>query len=62
MKKFFGDLFSQANVEDVEVKKKAPVVELSKETIVENHEIVESVVLPSERYSTFLSTDKPIYK
>jgi hypothetical protein len=62
MKKFFGDLFSQANVEDVEVKKKTPIVELSKETIEKNDSTVESVVLPSERYSTFLSTDKPIYK
>jgi hypothetical protein len=59
MKKFFGNLFSQPNIEDVEIEKKAKAIDSLKKETTSNQIVISS---NQERYSTFLSTDKPIYK
>jgi hypothetical protein len=66
MKNFLGNLFSQPNVEDVEIQKKPKEQPKIEEPKVEIPKIEpfnsNSLSIDQERFSTFISTDKPIYK
>jgi hypothetical protein len=51
------NLFSKTNVEDVEILKKPSKTESSQNLVTKP-----TVTINEERFSTYLSTDKPIYK
>jgi hypothetical protein len=69
MKKLLGNLFSQPNVEDVDIQKKPKQEPKPEETpkVIQLPAKIEkfnpnSISKDQERFSTFISTDKPIYK